>query len=213
MVSIKKITPVLLAAGLAGGTLGFALFFLRPATRVPAGGALPAIRPLAAVKGIPLVVVESPPANESTPSPADPLAQRDAGYRVISSLQNSGAFGESARYAAAGPVAFRRDLLIAAYFEWGRHQPEAAVQSAIQLSDAAAREIAMQSVWSGWARVDPAGMAETALSLPESPERTAALTKAIRAWMIHDPEQAGDWILAHDNTFAAAETVFRTEQR
>ncbi len=214
MISTKAIARSLLALG----AVGAALLLVPRASRPVSGPSRQPVPEVARSRGpvVPAVARTEPvavPAAAPASVPVDPLAPRDAGYRVITNLQNTGAYDVAARYAAVGPEAFRRDLVIAAYHEWGRREPAAALASAVHLSDAAARETAVQSVWSGWARADPAGLAETALDFPEGDDRNAALTKAIRAWMIADPWQAGDWVLAHNGALAAADTVFRTEQR
>ena len=134
---------------------------------------------------------------------------RDCGYALIFGLNRRGEFATSATYAATAPADVRRDLLIAAYHDWGRRQPEEALASAAHVSDPVARQIAFQSTLSGWARMDPEGLADTALGLPDGEEKKTALTKALRAWMIKDPWRAGDWILAHNNSLPTAEAVFR----
>ena len=144
---------------------------------------------------------------------ADPAAARDCGYGLIFGLNRRGEFALSSGYATAAPEGVRRDLVIAAYHDWGRQQPEQALLSATHVADPAARQFALQSVLSGWARSHPEELAQTALSFPEGEEKSAALTKALRAWMIKDPWQAGDWILAHPATVPIVENFFARDER
>jgi hypothetical protein len=144
---------------------------------------------------------------------ADPAAARDYGYGLIFGLNRRGEFALASDYAAAAPEAVRRDLVIAAYHDWGRRQPEQAMLAATRVADPAARQFALQSVLSGWARSHPEELAETALAFPEGDEKSAALTKALRAWMIKDPGQAGDWILTHQAAVPVAENLFARDER
>lgn len=144
---------------------------------------------------------------------ADPATARDCGYGLIFGLNRRGEFSFSSDYATAAPVAVRRDLVIAAYHDWGLRQPEQAMLAATRVADPAARQFALQSVLSGWARSHPEELAETALAFPEGDEKSAALTKALRAWMIKDPGQAGDWILTHQAAVPVAENLFARDER
>lgn len=143
----------------------------------------------------------------------DPEQAREFGYRLITGLQKAGSYPLAADYALNSAAKLRRDLIIAAYHEWGRAQPDQACASAICISEPEARQTAFQSVLSGWARTDPEGMAEAALSFPEGDEKKSALTKALRAWMHKDPDVAGDWILAHEAAIPVAEEFFRKDRR
>lgn len=138
---------------------------------------------------------------------------RDFGYALIFGLNRRGEFSASAGYATAAPEGMRRDLVIAAYHDWGRRQPEQAFLSAAQIANPTARQFAMQSVLSGWARSSPEELAETALRFPAGDEKNAALTKALRAWMVKDPWKAGDWILAHEVAVPVAENFFARDER
>jgi hypothetical protein len=150
----------------------------------------------------------------ATTQPRDPATdQREPGLRHIATLQLSGLYSQAADYAVASPLEFRRDFTIAAYHEWGRHQPEQAIASAIHIEEAFTRDFAMHSVLSGWARNDPEGMAETALAFPDSDFKKAALTRALRAWMNKDPNLAGDWIMTHPDVVPIAEEMFRKDRR
>jgi hypothetical protein len=143
----------------------------------------------------------------------NPSQARDIGYALIAALQRHNAFDSAAAYAAESPAPIRRDLVIAAFHDWGRVQPDAAWTSSIRLTDATARDFATQSVLSGWARNNPEDLAETALYFPEGAEKNAALTKALRSWMIKDPEKAGDWILSHPVAVPIAESFFANDER
>lgn len=142
-----------------------------------------------------------------------PAQARDYGYALIAALQRAGEFERAASYAASDTTETQRDLLIAAFHEWSRQQPEPAFNAATQVADAAAREIALQSVLSGWARANPESLAELAVDRPDGPEKTAALTKALREWVHRDPEKAGDWIAAHESTIPIVEKMFRDDRR
>lgn len=142
---------------------------------------------------------------------ADAATARDCGYALIFALNRRGEFSTSANFAIAGPPEVRRDWIIAAYHDWGRRQPELALLSAAQITDAVARQTALQSALSGWARSDPESLADTAFDFPEGAEKFAALTKALRAWVIKDPAKAGDWILAHHAVVSAAEAALRDD--
>lgn len=143
----------------------------------------------------------------------DALNARAVGYAFISALQQAGEFDRAANYAITDASAFRRDLLIASYHEWGRQQPDLAVSSALRVSDAATRQIVLESALSGWAHTDAEGLAGFALNLPDGPEKSAALTKAMRAWLNEDPWKAGDWIAAHETSQPIVEKMFRDDRR
>jgi hypothetical protein len=142
-------------------------------------------------------------------SRARPAQARDYGYAVIFALNRVAEFEKAADYAVADSSRSRSDLIIAAYHDWGRRQPEGALVSAIHLPEASIRETAIQSVLSGWSRDDPEGLADAALNFPDGIEKNSALTKAVRAWIIKDPEKARDWILSHDATIPAAKLALR----
>ena len=118
---------------------------------------------------------------------------------------------------AAAALALRpeqqRAALNAVYFEWGRHEPERAVQTALAIAPPALRSYALESALAGWSHAAPAELAETALAFPDGVERRAALTKAIRAWLASDPERAGAWIVAHAETMELTEAIVRAENR
>lgn len=122
-------------------------------------------------------------------------------------------FAREAAIAIAEPVARRRDDLNTVYFEWGRHDPELAVESALRIEKTGWRAWALESALSGWAKTAPGDLADAALAFPEGNEKRAALTKAIRAWLVADPDRAGDWIKAHPATIEIAETIIRTKNR
>ena len=134
-------------------------------------------------------------------------------YVLISALQRVGEFDRAADYAITDTSAFRRDLLIASYHEWGRRQPDLAVSSALRVIDAATRQVVLESALSGWAQTDPEALADFALNIPDGPEKSAGLTKAMRAWLNKDPWKAGDWIVAHENSQPIAEKMFRDDRR
>lgn len=188
----------------------------RSAPRPPAAPSSPAIAPphasvsaRAADAAVPLATA----ASNAASTREDPLAPRDRSYGTIAALQREGRFEAAADYAVADSGAWRRDLIIAAFHDWGRQQPDSAVSAALRVNDAAARRLAFASALSGWARIDPAGLAGSALAFPDGPEKDSALTKALRAWLVADPEQAGDWIAAHPATLAVAEKMIRDDRR
>jgi hypothetical protein len=141
------------------------------------------------------------------------MSARDEGYRRITALQEAGDFEHAARLATEGAPNFRRDWTIAAYFSWGKLQPEAAAMHALRLDEGPNRELALESAFSGWAHADPEGLAELALSRPDGPEKTAALTKAMREWLQQNPWKAGDWIAAHEEVIPVAEKMFSDSRR
>ncbi len=142
---------------------------------------------------------------------ADATTARDCGYALIFGLNRRDEFSTSANFAITAPAELRRDLLIAAYHDWGRRQPELALLSAAQITEVGTRQTALQSALSGWARTDPEGLADTAVNFPDGAEKFAALTKALRAWVIKDPSKAGDWIVAHRHAVSAAEAALRED--
>lgn len=133
----------------------------------------------------------------SPTSPAtNPLTARDAGYDRIATLEREGDFAATASFALDAAPALRRDLIIAAFVDWGARDPEPALDRAIAVPDPNTRTLAFESVLTGWARQDPAELANVSVRFPRGPERDAALTKALREWMHRDPWTAGDWLLA-----------------
>lgn len=144
-------------------------------------------------------------------SQSNPDQARDYGYALIFALSKVAGFDQAASYATNDASRWQPDLVIAAFHEWGRQQPEAALVSAIHLPDTSTRQTAIQSVLSGWSRGDPEGMAEAAINFPAGAEKTSALIKAVRAWFIKDPEKARDWIMTHDSAISAAEVALRQD--
>jgi hypothetical protein len=150
--------------------------------------------------------------------PADPgpsvLAARDAGYAEITRRQQNGNDEGAVAYAVEAATPIRRDLIIAAFHEWGRRQPEAAFAAAARVTLTPDRRLAIDAVLSGWARFDPRGLAETALRFPIGYERETALADALREWMHRDPSGGGDWILAQGaDVQIVAQRMFETENR
>lgn len=178
------------------------------ATTSPSTGTWPAAQPSPD---------QAEPSSGTNPSEAALAAyrgdSREPGLRHITTLQLAGAYAQAAEFAVAAPLDHRRDFTIAAYHEWGRHQPDLALASAIRIEEAFTRDFAMHSVLSGWARNDPEGLAEAALAFPDSDFKKAALKRALRAWMIKDPNVAGDWILARPEVVPVAEELFRRDRR
>lgn len=141
------------------------------------------------------------------------LDSREPGYRTIAALQDADRFAAAARFALGSETAWRRDFVNAAFVPWGRKAPEAALEAALAVQDAADRDLALRSVFSGWACIDPRALAELALAFPDGEEKTAALTKSLRRWMLADPWAAGDWILTHAEAAPIAEAMFRADAR
>ncbi len=192
--------------------MAFAWLWRRPSPE-PSGVAADALR--SSASSTPLPTPQSPPPIEiGAPSEPNPLGARDAGYAAIAALQRDRRFDAAADDALGSNPVIRRDLIIAAFVGWGTHEPEAALDRAIELPDHHTRTLALESVLTGWARKDPAELANVALRFPIGPERDAALTKALREWMHRDPWTAGDWILAHDaHVQATAERMFAADNR
>jgi len=149
--------------------------------------------------------------------------ERQSSARVHAAVQSEAAgvvasdpemdFAREATAALALRPEQQRAALNAIYFEWGRREPERAVQSALAIAPSGWRSYALESALAGWSHAAPAELAETALAFPDGVERRAALTKAIRAWLASDPERAGAWIVAHAETMELTEAIIRAENR
>lgn len=89
--------------------------------------------------------------------------------------------GHAGNHARAAAFAVEHDdkrtgiWLAAAYKRWGYQEPESAVLSALDLTDARQRGRAFRAAISGWAQVNPQGVAEIAQRFPEGPEQRFAL--------------------------------------
>lgn len=129
---------------------------------------------------------------------AEPERSREFAYAAIAGLHDSNRSPDAAAFALQSILGPRRDLVIAAYFEWSQRDSETAVLSALQITASADRETALQAAFSGWAKRDPIALAEFALRLPGGHEQNTALTKALRYWSLRDPEAAARWIATHD---------------
>lgn len=142
---------------------------------------------------------------------AEPERAREFAYEAIAALHRAGHSADAAAFALHSSLGPRRDLVIAAYFEWAHRAPEAALTHAFTVADPDAREFAVQATLSGWARTDPAGLAQAAAAFPSGAEQSAALTKALRYWSQRDPDAAASWLAAHDQALPAAERALRED--
>lgn len=231
---LRGIRPVRWVGLIAAATLGAALFLVwlaRDATTPPSsphpslqnsGSTLSALRTPLSASAPSRSALRSQLSAHSAPSDpiaraerlavAEPERSREFAYDAIATLHASGRAADAAAFALRSTLGPRRDLVIAAYFEWAGRESETALAAAFQVSEPAAREFAVEAVFSGWAKRDPAGLAEFARTLPAGPERTRALTKALRYWSLRDPDRAAQWISSHEElALPAAELALRRD--
>jgi hypothetical protein len=129
-----------------------------------------------------------------TISREQPNRAQDFGNYVLFALARADEHEKAVAFATAPNVEQGRVWITAAYADWGRRQPEAALASAARLTDPAKRQIAFRASAAGWAKVDPQKLAEHASTLPPGEERDFALVTALRAWAQKDPDSAASYL-------------------
>jgi hypothetical protein len=130
----------------------------------------------------------------SAENPADARALQ--GYLIVA-LGRAGDHERAAALAADSPPEDRINFLTIAYAAWAQHEPETALDSALNLDDPARQRAAFQAAVSGWARRDPQRLAECAAEFPDGPEKKLALRLALRAWAKTRPAEAFRWYDGH----------------
>ncbi len=120
------------------------------------------------------------------------------GGDLISALTEAGQFERAANFAASGPASSREDWMLPAYSRWAEFQPQAAVASAMQISDPGLREAALNAITVGWSPTDPKGAVDFAQKNLPPEQQSAALSSAIGFWADNDPIAAAAWINQND---------------
>lgn len=124
----------------------------------------------------------------------DPERASDYGQFLVSGLTASGAYAETARFAAAETSITRVAWLHTAFFQWATHQPENARAAFERITDPAVRSAAFSGFVSGWGLADPAALASYAIQLPPGDDRAQALAQALPQWVTHDTIRASEWM-------------------
>jgi hypothetical protein len=116
------------------------------------------------------------------------------GGDLISALTEAGQFERAANFAAGGAANCREDWMLPAYSRWAEFQPQAAVASAMQITDPGLREAALNAITVGWSPTDPKGMVDFAQNNLPAGQQDFALSSAIGFWADSDPAAAATWI-------------------
>ena len=124
----------------------------------------------------------------------DPSRASEFGGDLISALTEAGQFDRAANFAANSPANSREDLMLPAYSRWAEFQPQAAIASAMQITDPGLRDTALNAIVVGWSPTDPKGMVEFAQNNLPAGQQSFALSSAIGFWADSDPIAAATWI-------------------
>ena len=116
------------------------------------------------------------------------------GGDLISALTEAGQFDRAANFAANSAANSREDLMLPAYSRWAEFQPQAAMASAMQITDPGLRDTALNAIIVGWSPTDPKGMVEFAQNNLPAWQQSSALSSAIGFWADSDPVAAATWI-------------------
>jgi hypothetical protein len=120
------------------------------------------------------------------------------GSDLISALTEAGQFERAAKFASEGSANNREDWMLPAYSRWAEFQPQAAVASAMQITDPGLREAALNAITVGWSPTDPKGVVDFAQNNLPPEQQKAALSSAIGFWADNDPAAAAVWINQND---------------
>ena len=120
------------------------------------------------------------------------------GCDLISALNEGGEFELAANFAVNGPPNFREDLILPAYSRWAEFQPGAAVASAMNITDSAVRDSALNAITVGWSPTDPQGLLEFARSNLPMEQQNSVVTSALDFLASSDPVAAAKWINEHN---------------
>ena len=128
----------------------------------------------------------------------NPDRAMEYGGDLISALTEAGRFDCAANFAVSGTENCRDDWMLAAYSRWAEFQPQAAVASAMQITDPVLRDTALNAVTVGWSPTDPKGMVDFAQNHLPPGQQNSALSGAIGFWADSDPAAAAAWINQND---------------
>lgn len=118
----------------------------------------------------------------------------DIGRYLIAALSRAGAYEHAAAFAASGEGNAAVDWITAAYFNWGRNDPQRALRTVEAMSSADLRQTAFQALVSGWAKTDPVRLLENYPAFPPGWDQRFAVVTGLRAWIELDPEAAAEWV-------------------
>jgi len=125
----------------------------------------------------------------------NPEQSREYGDALIYALGQNGNYQRAADFAAAAGGNVRTELLSAAYGNWANYQPQNAAASAMGISDADARQSALDAVIAGWGQIDPKGLADFTMSnLSDGSQKTHALSDALVLLAGDNVADAANWI-------------------
>jgi len=127
------------------------------------------------------------------------------GTELISALTESGQFERAANFAANSAPNSREDLMLPAYSRWAEFQPQAAMASAMQITDPELRDTALNAIIAGWSPTDPKGLMDYAQNNLPPGQQSSALSSAMGFWADSDPIAAATWI-NQNNPGAASDT-------
>jgi hypothetical protein len=124
----------------------------------------------------------------------DSSRKAEFGGDLISALTEVGQFDRAANFAVNSTANCREDLMLPAYSRWAEFQPQAAFESAMQITDAGLRDTALNAIIVGWSPTDPKGMVEFAQNNLPAGQQNSALSSAMGFWADSDPIAAATWI-------------------
>jgi len=124
----------------------------------------------------------------------DPGRATEFGGDLISALTEAGQFDRAANFAANSAPNSREDLMLPAYSRWAEFQPQAAIASAMQITDPGLRDTALNAIIVGWSPTDPKGLVDFAQNNLPAGQQSSTLSSAIGYWADNDPIAAATWI-------------------
>ena len=107
---------------------------------------------------------------------AHPEFANEIGLSLVHALAASDEFSRAATFATHAAPELRRNFVPAVFSAWARHEPEEALITALAVTDAANRALAVRAALIAWAETDPVSFAQQVTALPPGEERTFALS-------------------------------------
>lgn len=111
-------------------------------------------------------------------------------------------------FAATLPEKDRIDAISRMTVEWGRQEPDAALEALDSISDPRLRADTRGKVVLGWSQRDPAGLQEWLQEHPHAADK-AEQAELWRRWVTERPEDAGRWLASHGNPPELAAAIVR----
>ena len=125
----------------------------------------------------------------------DPDDTAACGPAFIVALSRAGQFQTALEFLNGAPAENRAEWASATFQQWGRSQPQDALDALSSISDDTLRTNAYQALVDGWSSVDPSALATYANTLPAGADRDYAMQHAVGNWSLQDPAGMAAWLI------------------